>query len=167
MTGTPMQLIRILSESPPDKKWVLDEFKEKRSLNANSYYWVLIGKLAEKLRISTARLHNTYLRDCGYVERIGEELATVFVPDTDEAETAILESSTYHLYPTSYTQQGKNGTMRCYALLRGSHTFNRVEMSRLIDLAVSDAKEQGIDTLTPEQYQRMMDAWEKRTTRNQ
>lgn len=162
MVGTKLQVTRWLEEQPDDKKYKIDVYHERRSLNANAFYWSLVGKIAEKLRISTARLHNQYLRDCAYVERVGDEMATVFIPDTEEAENTVLESTTYHLYPTSYTQQGKNGTLRCYALLRGSHTFNRVEMSRLIDLAVTDAKEQGIETLTPAELERMLSSWGKR-----
>ena len=50
-----------------DKNKVFDikEHKKKRSLDSNAYYWVLVGKLAQKLNISTARLHNMFLRECG------------------------------------------------------------------------------------------------------
>ena len=32
-------------------------------------------------------------------------------------------------------------------------------MSRLIDMAVHDCKEQGIETMTPQELQRMVDEW--------
>lgn len=48
---------------------------------------------------------------------------------------------------------------RTYALLRGSHTFNREEMSRLIDTAVEGAKALGIETMTPDELKRMMEAY--------
>jgi hypothetical protein len=45
------------------------------------------------------------------------------------------------------------------AFLRGSHTYDTKEMSRLIDGVVEAAKELGIETLTPEQLERMKAAW--------
>jgi hypothetical protein len=45
-------------------------------------------------------------------------------------------------------------------LMRGSHTFNTKEMSRLIDGTIEEAKELGIETATPEQIRRMMAAWD-------
>jgi hypothetical protein len=44
--------------------------------------------------------------------------------------------------------------------MRGSHTFNTKEMSRLIDGTIEEAKELGIETATPEQIRRMMAAWD-------
>jgi hypothetical protein len=40
-------------------------------------------------------------------------------------------------------------------MLRGSHDMNATEMSALIELAVQDAKELGIETLTPQELQHM------------
>ena len=41
----------------PNKKYDVDikEHREKRSLDANAYCWVLIGKLAAKLRVRQMR----------------------------------------------------------------------------------------------------------------
>lgn len=41
------------------------QWKEKRSLDANAYYWVLVTKLAEALHISKPRCHNLMLRRYG------------------------------------------------------------------------------------------------------
>lgn len=43
--------------------------------------------------------------------------------------------------------------------MRGSHTYDTKEMSRLIDGTVEEAKELGIETLTPDQVERMKQAW--------
>jgi hypothetical protein len=45
------------------------------------------------------------------------------------------------------------------AVMRGSHTYDTREMSRLIDGTVEEAKELGIETLTPEQLERMKASW--------
>jgi hypothetical protein len=49
------------------------------------------------------------------------------------------------------------------AFLRGSHTYNTAEMSRLIDAAVEEAKELGVETMTPEQLEKMKAAWKERS----
>lgn len=46
--------------------------------------------------------------------------------------------------------------MKCY---RGSSTFNQKEMSQLIDMVVQDCKEQGVETATPNELERMKQEW--------
>ena len=162
MIGTALQAIAYLGRFASDtsKKFEVHERKEKRSLNANGYYWVLCGKVAQKIRVSTARIHNENLRALSVPERIAEGLVTVTLPDTDEAEAEALESTTYHLRPTSQVREGKGGKMyRTYIMLRGSHTFNVHEMSALIDLMVQEAEAQGIETITPAEQQKMMERY--------
>lgn len=167
MIGTPMQLIRILSESPPDKKWVLDEFKEKRSLNQNALYWKYCGEVAKKTRIKAARIHNENLRALGQVEKVGDKLVTLYIPDTDEAEEAVLNSETFHLRPTSETRKGKDGVMyRGYILLRGSHTFDVQTMSALLDLMIEEAKAQGVETLTKRELEQIREIERRRSERH-
>lgn len=43
--------------------------------------------------------------------------------------------------------------------MRGSHTYNTAEMSKLIDGTVSEAKELGIETMTPDQIEEMKQKW--------
>jgi 16S rRNA U1498 N3-methylase RsmE len=54
------------------------------------------------------------------------------------------------------------GTVKM-AVMRGSHTYNTAEMSRLIDATVEEAKELGVETLTPDQLERMKASWIKRS----
>lgn len=156
VTGKPEQLVTILMRAERDQLYDLSPHKEKRSMSQNAYYWVLAGKVARALKISTARLHNTLLRDVGLVERMGDDLIPVYLPDTDEAENKALEAETFHLKPTSQVKTGKDGKpWRCYVMLRGSHTMNTAEMSRLVDLMVQEAQAQGIETLTWKELQHM------------
>lgn len=157
MTGTAAELARWLFESAErDKKYDLTEHKDKRHLSQNAYYWVLIGKLAAKLHISTARLHNLMLRDCAYPMITGGKVAMRPIPDTDEAENEVLEAETYHVKPTSGILTGNDGTVfRWYVILRGSSTFNVEEMSALIDRLIPECREQGIETLPDDEIERM------------
>lgn len=139
------------------------ERKGKRSLDANSYYWVLIGKLARALGISNPELHNQMLRRYGQPERLDGKLIYLVIPDTEEAERRALFAETYHIKPTSEVKMGADGmSYRTYCMLRGSRTYDTAEMSRLIDGLVSECREAGIETLTSEELERMMTAYEKK-----
>lgn len=142
----------------------LTEWSERRSLTANAYYWQLVGKTARALEISTSRLHNLYLRECSTPDLIGGEVMIVMLPDTDEAEDEALEREKFHIKPTSNVREGNKGVnYRAYKVLRGSHTFNKQEFSRLIDIAVDGAKSQGIETATPAELERIKEAYKNAT----
>ena len=140
----------------------LKRWREKRSLSANAYYWVLVGKIADYLHESSSFVHNVLLREYGTLEIIDGETMTIMAPDTDEAENKILHSDFYHLKPTSHTKVGKTGTVfRAYRVIKGSSEYDTKEFSRLIDGAVSEAKNMGIETLPDEELERMKEAYEK------
>lgn len=153
MTGNAERIVMYLMGQDRNLLWDLSPHKEKRSLNANSYYWSLLNQVARKLKISSSRLHNQMLRDVSITEMVGDQVVTVYLPDTDDAEKQVAEATTYHLKPTSRVRDGR----RCYVMLRGSHTFNTEEMSHLIDLMVTEAQAQGIDTMTPAEIEHMME----------
>ncbi len=89
-----------------------------------------------------------------------EQAVYVVIPDTEEAEKHVEESETYHLKPTSQVKEGKDGRMyRTYMMLRGSSDYDSREMSKLIDGLVAEAKELGIETLTPEELHEMNERW--------
>lgn len=136
-------------------KLVIDKWKKKRSLDANSYYWTLLTKLARKLDTSNSELHNQLLADYGYPEMIGDKLVRIPIPDTDEAEKMVAKSTTYHLKPTTQVVVGNDMvTYRTYIMMRGSSTYNSEEMSRLIGGLIYDCKSAKMtdsDIATPEE----------------
>ena len=156
MIGKASDLVLFLMSADKDKLWELQEHKTKRTLSQNAYYWVLAGKVAQKTRIPAQEIHNRNLRDLGLVLRIDGALVPVYLPDNDESEKTALHAETYHLKPTSHVKEGKDGKLyRCYVMLRGSSSFNTEEMTALLDLMIQEAKAQGIETLTPEELERM------------
>ena len=123
--------------------------KEKRGLSANSMYWSYLTKLAYVLKTSNNALHNQMLRRYGQLERYGEQLVYVVLPDSEDAEKQTEESETYHLKPTSQVKEGKDGRMyRTYMLLRGSSTYDTVEFSRLLDGLLGECRECGINVIS-------------------
>lgn len=128
-------------------------YRERRSLSQNSYYWTLITQVAAHadVRMTTARLHNLLLREHPRYWMASDSLIPVMLPDTDEAESRALEDEKLHLKPTSQT----DGHKRKYYLLRGSHTYDTAEMSVLLDDLIEKAKDLGINTLTPDELEKM------------
>lgn len=156
MTGNSQEVVLyLMGQQDKEKQWDLTEHKEKRRLTQNAYYWALVGKVAQKTHISSAEIHNRNLRDLGLVERMNGALVPVYIPDTEEAEKTALESETFHIKPTSQVKQGKDGTYRCYVLLRGSSDMNVSEFSALTDLIIQEAQAQGIETLPPNELAHM------------
>lgn len=138
--------------------------RKKRSLDANAYYWTLVSKIADALHVSKPYIHNCLLRKYGQIEVIGGQAVYTVIPDTAEAQKAVDEAQAYHLMPTSQVKEGKGGMMyRTYMMLKGSHEYDTKEMSHLIDGLVSECKEMGIETLPPEELERMMAAYGKKT----
>lgn len=123
----------------------IKRYRRKRSLDANAYYWVLIGKLAKVLQISNPELHNMMLSRYGQPEIFEGKSVYMTIPDTDDARHKVDNAMDYHLSPTSQVREGNDGVMyRTYKLLRGSHTYNTEEMARLIDGMITMCKEAGI-----------------------
>lgn len=128
---------------------------EKRSLNANSYFHVLTGKIAGCLGTSLNHEKNRLIREYGQYEVIDGMIPTVTVKAVYEDK--MLDMEGVHLKVVE--RPGETVKM---AFLRGSHTYNTAEMSRLIDATVEEAKELGIETMTPDQLDRMKAAWTSR-----
>lgn len=129
----------------------VQQYRKKRSLDANSYYWQLLGKLAQKLNMSNTRLHNLMLIAYGTLETLDDRLIEVWLLDDDATEKKILESPTYHLKPTGFVLEKK----RLYYMIKGSHEYNTAEMSRLINGLIDECEQQGIETLTPDEVAKL------------
>ena len=130
--------------------------RKRRSLDANGYYWILVDKLAEAMRVSKTRMHNTLLRKYGQRFIVDESPVGIMLPDTEEAENEAFELETVHLRPTSQVKEGKDGkTYRAYYVLRGSSDYDSWEMSILIDGTISDCQDVGIETMTPDELLRL------------
>lgn len=136
------------------------QWREKRSLDANAYYWVLLSRLADVLKIPKPRAHNIMLRKYGQVETFDGAGGYIRIPDTEKAEETALEASTFHIRPTSQVITGTDGIhYRTYIMLKGSSEYDTREMSELIDGLVSECRELEIETLAPEEIERMLQAY--------
>lgn len=128
-------------------------WRERRSLNANAYFHVLVGKIAQKLSSSLTEVHNQLI--AGYGQPDPELGHVILRADIDWSRL-----DTIHLRPTASTRILDNGeTYRVYYVMRGSHTYDTAEMAALIDGAVYEAKELGIETMTPAELEEIKRLW--------
>ena len=114
----------------------------KRSRDQNSFYWVLVGRLAKALNTSMNEVHNTMLRRYGVPYTVDGQIIYAFLPDTEETEKKTLMEETHHLKPTSNVKEGKGDVnYRAYILLKGSSQMETDEMAHLIEGIQSELKE--------------------------
>lgn len=128
----------------------------KRSMNANKYFHVLVGKIADaqKPPITKARAKNILLGRYGQRELTDAGQMIISV----RSDVDMLEREDIHcvavgrgfVNDTEFTH---------WAIVRGSHTYDNLEMGYLIDGTVDDAKELGIETETPDEIERMKALW--------
>ena len=147
------ELNRIASIESLDIK--ADQHKKKRSLDSNAYFHVLVGKIAEKLTISKAKSKNILICKYGQVETLPDGAPLVY--KTNAPAEYMIELESVHSIPVKYTDDAT-----FYKIYRGSHTYDTREMSLLIEGTVADAKELGIETLTPREIERMVNAWQSK-----
>lgn len=128
---------------------------KKRSLDANAYYWVLVGKIAEVLKQSNTEMHNILLGQYGTPLTKGDQVVMTLLPD----DIPYLEDETMHLKPTGDTRVIRGRLHRWWIIMKGSSAYSTVEMSRLIDGAVEEAKALDIEVLTPDEIEHMKASW--------
>ena len=139
------------------------QWREKRSLDANGYYWLLLDRCAASLGISKPRAHNLMLRRYGAVETIDEQIVYLVLPESEEAAEKALEAETYHIRPTSQVKTGRDGKQyRTYMLLKGSSDYDTKEMSTLINGLVDECRALGIETKSPEEVAALLEAYDAR-----
>lgn len=147
-TGTINDIIPKLLNLPREViyDFKIEEHKEKRSLNANAYAWVLITKISNVLRASKEEIYFLMLKRYGVSEVV-----------------SILSDINVDGYFKYYEEFGKsvlNGKeFTHYKIYKGSSEFNTKEMSILIDGIVSEAKNLNIETMTPDQLAALKSSW--------
>ena len=130
----------------------IKEHREKRSLDANAYFWVLADRLAEKTRIPKTDIYRSYIRE------IGGNHEVVCVADSAVEKLRSGWERNGLGWQTDTMPSRLPGCARV-VLYYGSSTYDTAQMSRLIDLIVQDCREQGIETLPPDKLAGMMEEW--------
>lgn len=128
--------------------------REKRSKNANAYFHVLVNKIAAELNESDEAVKTRLVIEYGVVARDEDGMVIGFkLP-------ASVDVSRIYPYTRLFDQRVEGGkTFKCYLVLKPTHDMDTKEMARLIDGAIEEAKELGIETDTPETLARYREEW--------
>lgn len=136
----------------------VNKYRKRRSLDANDYCWVLCQKLAEVLSLS-GKMKLT--KDDVYRKHIREVGQFVDIPLKAEA----VEDYKRHWEAKGdgwiFEERG-DSKLPGYKKVRtyfGSSSYDTREMAVLINSIVEDCKEQGIETMPPDELKSMMEAW--------
>lgn len=149
MIGTSNKIITYLLEQAKDKKFEVKEYKEKRSLNANNYFWKLTTELADVLKLDKEEMYFLLLQRYGQSEMV--------------SVLADIDVSSYFKYYTEAGETALNGKLfKHYKVYKGSSEMNTKEMSILIDGLVGECEQQGIQTKSQEEIDSLLESWNKK-----
>lgn len=141
-------------EEMKDKQLVIqaEPLRQKRSLNANAFFWSLCDKMAKRIGSDKDTVYHLELSRYG-----------VFV-DMEVVPEALTTLRRFFRHIERFKDGYEDGDLvkvRCYY---GSSKYNSKEMSDLIDGTIRDAKDLGIDTATEEEIRAMIAAWKGGTS---
>ena len=117
---------------------------DKRSNNANAYFWMLLGELQKKLRIPKEELYRKYIRECGIYQVIPvrDDAVDRFINDVWAKNGLGWVCDT-----TASKIEGYTNVVAYY----GTSVYTSDEMAVLLDQVVQDCIEQGIPTKPKEE----------------
>jgi hypothetical protein len=132
------------------------EHKKKRSLDANAYFHVLVGKIADKVGVSKPHCKNILIGRYGQQDFLDDGKPIIIKSNVSVEK--MLEQEFLHTMPCG-TKVENGMEVVFYKVFRGSHTLDSREMSILIEGTVQEAKDLGIETIPPMVLLRMMSKW--------
>lgn len=142
MIGKPLELISYLYNADKEKQYELREYHKRKTLSQNAYAWVLINEIANKINKSKEQVYLQMLKDYGQ--------------RTEVLLKADVKIKTYFKYYEAINKIKKNDIEFIeYYLYKGSSQFDSKEMSIFIDGIVEEAKQLGIQTMTPNEIRKM------------
>ena len=145
-----------------DYELIIKEYKERRSLQANAYSYVLTDKLAKTMLIAGAR----YTKE----EMHAEMIFRYGVQETDENGDPLfwyvpdgVKVTDYYPYakPIGSGRLGGKPTTQ-WQIFKPSHEYTRSEFNTFLQGIIAECEEQGIETKTPDEIARMISLIEEK-----
>ena len=151
--------LKIVEQLKNENKLNIDlkRYREKRSLDANNYFWKLLQELCELAEIDTEEEYKRRIKELGIFRRFR------------------IEKDNVNTFERMWTSQGiawfceifdteiiGNTEFKIINAYYGSSSFNTKQMSRLIDGVVQDCQVYGIETKTPTEIKSLLESWDKR-----
>lgn len=127
-------------------------YSEKRSRDANAYLWVLCDKISKKLKTTKEEVYRKYIKETGiYREnKMNQDFAKTMRTAWERLGVGWVTEQ------VDFSGNGENVVVRFYY---GSSTYNKRQMTRLIESVIEDCEELGIETITPEEKENLLNLW--------
>lgn len=126
---------------------IVKQHRERRSLDANAYFHLLISKIADARGLGVDELKRSMVCEYGTVAFIAR------IPENGDLDA---------IYPYNKfigVSKGTKEPCNDYYIFKPTHTLNTKEMAKLIDGVVVEAKELGIETKTPTELAEIKSLW--------
>ena len=150
-----------LSKISPDIEYeiTIQKKKNKRSLNASAYCWVLCQKIAEELSktgyTSKEDVYRKAIKDCSHFS---------YVPVREDAIERYIQIWQGHGLGWLAEDAGECQSLKGYHNImcyHGSSVYNTKEMARLIDCLTDECEQLGIKLEPSEYIQSLIEGWER------
>lgn len=131
-------------------RMILKKWKQKRSLDANGYLWVLCTEIANVISSSKEEVYEEMLQKYG-----------VLYQDEDGVYVVITLKSSIDISKVDghWKFYHGNGKFNAYLMIKGTSEYDTKEMAHFLDMVVEEAKELGIQTETPDKIAEMKALW--------
>lgn len=150
MIGNKEEVLNWLIEQP-DKEYEVKEHKQKRSLDANAYLWVLISKIQNVLNIPKETIYKDLIKDIGVYE---------VVPIKNIAVNKFCEA--WHKNGLGWITETTKSKLEGYTNVLayyGSSEYDTKEMARLIDSTIEECRNLDIETKSDEEIKSLVESW--------
>lgn len=142
MIGNAELIVRWLFNQDKEKIFDINEYKEKRSLTQNSYYWSLLSELSSKLKLSKLEVHKNMLKNYSLTTLI-----------TVKSQIDIKEFIKYYEFERECKINGVD--FKIYKVFKGSSEMNKNEFMTLLNGLIQECHQQGIPTLTKQEIEKL------------
>jgi hypothetical protein len=127
--------------------------KKKRSLDANALAWVLMDKIASKLRITKEEVYRNAIRNIGGVSE------TVCAKN-EAVEKLCAGWRSNGIGWQTETMPSKIDGCTNVVLYYGSSCYDKEQMHRLLDNIIEDCRNLGIEIRSPEEIASLLGGWQ-------
>ena len=149
------ELEKLMDIDPNDYEIKIEKIRKKRSLDANAYFWLLVGKISAKIkRKNKLEIYREYIKETSAFEilPIREDVIERFENEIwgNKGDGWVCED-----LGECRNAKGYHNIKAYY----GTSVYDSKEMSHLIDMVVQDCQALEIETLPPEEIKRLKEMW--------
>ena len=131
----------------------IDKHRDRRSNDANSYFHLLVNKLARHYNLSDEEMKIKMNLSYGTIAKdVNEKALGAKVPKGTDMQS-------FYSYSKWYKEQDG---CDCYLFYKRTHTLNTLEFSQLLSGVIQECKDVGIKTLEDYEIDKMLEEYDKK-----